>query len=389
MTEGVNTTRPARRFTAGLAACFVATAGVIALAWPDRDASSIAVDYQMEDDRILASGLQAAPERESLQNSRAGAAGLTARDYLERLSRTGDARYLRYAKMALDGAGTDFPTTFDRMMLTARILQAEHNFSSAADTLRQALAIRGNSAEALLLLSDSLRRGGFPADARAACVQLALIGESALAKWCGIQVLQSLGAVQRAYEAQQGFMNTLDSMPIETRVWALSVAADSAAYATASDEAYALYVKALSLGESTLALRLAFADFLIDDGRYGEVADVLAADRAITAALLRVAIANNRIDNVERSPAVASVEASLQMAATTNDETRLRDRAIWELGFRGDADAAHDLALANWTIQKAYEDFALLRDAAAAAGRTDTLAMLDDWLAKAVAGGRS
>ncbi len=385
MNDALRNDRRARRISAGMAFCVVATLGVLVTAWNDRGKSTAAVTYDLVDEQVLAKNLTTAP----IAGHRAliaDEAEEIVRGHLRTLSLTGDSRYLRYAKSTLEAAGLESSAPFSHRMLKARILQTEHEFNAAADLLAQALDGARDHAEAWLLLSDSLQRAGRITEARGACLNVALSGAPLMAQWCGIQILQAAGRTAQAYEASLRLAESIAQLPEASQPWALAIAADAAAETGRTEQALSYLETAMSIRPSTLALRLAAADLLIEAARPGDVAQLLGSDTDNISALVRLALAEQALGEPPRSALVDRVEASFEVAAMTGDELTLRDRAIWDLKIRNDARAALDNALANWQVQKAGEDTALLREAATAARDQRTLDMLDDWLAQAMTG---
>ena len=68
------------------------------------------------------------------------------RNYLNRFSNSGDARYLRYAVASLNSISRNNSNSTDIHLLQARILQSQHRFAAAANTLR----LRASSRRVLL-----------------------------------------------------------------------------------------------------------------------------------------------------------------------------------------------------------------------------------------------
>lgn len=377
-------TSQVRQYKAGLALCVAATLAVAFVAWPDRERQPAAIDYLVPDDRVYVDGIDVAVRNGSGEVS----AGLEqTKTYLRRLSETGDARYLRYAKSAMNSLPDNTSGSLERFILQARILQSEHQFESAAKILQRVTATTPASREAWLLLSDTLRRSGRLPEARTACFNLALSGATTLAQWCGLQILQSTGNSQRAYELSKSLLPAALQLPDNAYVWALQVAGDSATGAGNLAEAIKLYERAAEFQPSTLALRLAYADLLIDAGRYSEATALLEQDRLNTSALVRILIAQKKAGKRVDADARARVEQSFADASQyPQNDTRYRDQAIWSLNFHDDPDSALEFAKRNWAQQKGNEDLDLLRTAAVAAEDTETIAELNAWQSEVASG---
>lgn len=375
-----NLNQGGRRFPAGLLACLLMTAGVLVIASPGRQTEPAAVQWDLADDRILADGLPPSAAGARLDASGAVAVPDAVRTHLSRLAASGDPRHLRYGWAALSGAPAAGADAVELAVLEARLLQSEHRFDAAASRLRDAVAARPGNAEAWLLLSDVLRRGGHVDEARRACLRVALAGAPVLGHWCAVQALQSVGNYDRAMAASDRLLPGVDRLPAPSRRWALEVAADAAIGARDPVRAVDLYRRAHAIGEPPFALRLAFADALIDSGRHAEVFAILRDDVKNVSALVRIAIASRAIG--EPLPPADLAYLDSVMAADGRDGTdvlRLRDAAVWALRYRGDPLKALDLALRNWAAQKGAEDARLLRTAAIAAGDREAQILLHEW----------
>lgn len=388
MSEAVNSkTRQARRFSAGLAACVVATIGIAILASPGRDTGAAPVDYVMPAEQVYVDGISAT----DLQAPASGHGVLgQAKTYLQRLSETGDARYLRYAKASMRARPESESGSVDSLILEARTLQAEHHFEAAAEILERATTAQPRSGEAWLLLSDTFRRSGRIPSARSACFQLALNGHSTLAQWCGLQLLQSTGDERQAYEISQALLSSADQLPASARAWALEIAAEAAVAVDRPHEAADLYDRALRVKEPSLALRLAYADLLLDEGRFSEVESILEHDTLNTSALVRIVVAQKRSGGPVNTAMKNRLETSFANASKYADhDTSFRDQAIWALEFYEDPQAALEFAKRNWSQQKGSEDRALLHAVAMAAGDSATIAELEAWLSESALADKS
>lgn len=294
------------------------------------------------------------------------------RDLLRQFSLTGNSRYLRYASARHATLSNGDASTSDWQLLHARLLQAQHRFAETAAVLRQLVEVEPDRIEAWLLLADALRRAGEHAEARATCMRLALVGAADIAQWCAIPLLQMAGTTTaddgRAYRIASSLNTRNADYPPALRRWTLEIIAEAAFTAGHLSEAARYYEEAMLLGESTMALRLAYADTLLRSGRNDRVLELLHADDDNIAALIRVAIASRGLG---MGPDVATLKrielAFAGLTPTAVEDVRLRDKSVYELYYKENPATALLYAAANWQQQKGPEDLALLKNAARAA----------------------
>jgi hypothetical protein len=299
---------------------------------------------------------------------------------LRQYALTGDARFLGYASGALGAWRHDREPPQPVWMLRARILQAEHRFRPAADELLRMLAVHDDSAEALLLTADALRRAGEVAAAKSICLRLGLTGRALLARYCAADVLLSLGQPARAFAAISAQPVPAQHQDDALRQWGLAVKADAAAAAGETQVAEALYLEALALPDAGIALHASYADLLLDDARPRDALQALGNLPAADAVLLRRAIAAKRLQRPEAARLGQELRRRFAQADQFGvDRLHLRERAMFALFFDNDAEAALELAVANWEVQKSFEDAELLVQAATAAGELDKVRAIDRW----------
>lgn len=379
-----NANQEVRRFPVGLLACLFMTVCVVVVARTERVTEIVPIRWDTAGDDFVADGLTPATLGIGSDRARTPESLLA---HLRRLAATGDARHLRYARAELAEAREARGNAARLDVIEARLLQSEHRFDESAELLRRVLRARPTDAEGWLLLSDVLLRAGRVDESRRACLRLALAGAPALGHWCAVQALQSVGDYRQADETSLRLLPAVDGLPAAARRWALEVAAESAVGAGDPDRAIALYRRALALGESPLALRIALADALIDAGRHHEVTEILERDRNNLAARVRMAIAGRATGARLAQADVDDLDEALdRRRGDARHVARPRDAAVWALRYRGDPRAALELAQQNWDEQKGAEDSRLLRAAALAAGDGDAQVRLYEWQQRRRAG---
>ena len=296
---------------------------------------------------------------------------------------SGDARFLGYAEGALAPWREAMNPPRSVWLLRGRILQTQHRFADAGSDLDRLLAAHGDSVEARLLAADAWRRVGDIGRARSRCAGLVFAGWPYLARYCAADILLSLGKVEEAHEVLTSGVTVSADVPAETVQWTLAVAADVATAADRIDEARSLFEQTLAIPGAGIALHVAYADLLLGEGRPQDAVDALSDLPDADAVLLRRAIAARRLGLDSFDQLRERLRARFADAGAF-DTTRLhlREQALFELLVEDNPHAALALAEENWTLQKSWEDAALLIQAARAAGRPEAAHPVKDWRSK-------
>lgn len=363
--DNYRTRRPPSGALFGLLACAIATMVVVAVAFENRPASPVAVSYNLPDAQVLAT-----PQFDARTGMEPGL-------LLERFYRTGDARYLNYARAVLGGRQAQ-PVA--DAIIRIRLESAEHRFSSAAQLATSVLDQAPRNVEARLLRTDALRRIGDIAGARRDCLALAMAVDTAVGHWCAVQILVSEGRVSAAYEAAQKLSSAGIRTTTATERWTAAIIAEAAALSGHREHAMEIYDRLVASRQADLSARLAYADLLIAEGRPGKVSGLLARDTGRLPAQVRIAIALKRQNEAPDLRLESGIESAF--AGMSPDETgdlRLRDRALFELHYNEQPQLALRYALANWEQQKGPEDLSLLAETATAANDWDALEIVSQW----------
>jgi hypothetical protein len=126
-------------------------------------------------------------------------------------------------------------------------------------------------------------------------------------------------------------------------------------------------------------LLTAYADFLLRQGRVGEVISLLETAPPADTILLRLALAERRAGR-DATEHVATLRYRLELALDGRDLAHAREAAFFALYLLDDPERALVLALANWDVQREAIDARLVIDAAAAAHDPAAAAPVAGWL---------
>ncbi|MGW8394547.1 tetratricopeptide repeat protein [Pseudoduganella sp. HUAS MS19] len=305
-----------------------------------------------------------------------------ARRYIELGRAASDPRYFGYAQAALAPWWMSPAPPVPILLLRATLLQSGHHFAAAVRDLDAVTrADPGNAQAWLTLATVQVVRGEYDAAVRS-CGRLSSLAGQLASITCLANARAASGqlaaserllalAVEHSGIARGGEpASRRDAADAGLRLWAMTLLGELAARRGDAGRAEARWRRALALAPGDSYVLGAYADLLLDQGRYAEVQVLLRDHVRIDGLLLRYAIAA-RSAPLASAPAVAGAVAELQArfeaAARRGDAIHQREQARFELHLRHNARAALALALANWQVQKEPADLRILLEAALAA----------------------
>lgn len=303
-----------------------------------------------------------------------------ARRYIEQARIEGDPRYLGYAQAALAPwyALADPPEPV--RVLRATLRQSTHQFGPALADLDAVVRRDSDNAQAWLTRATVLMVTGQYDAARASCMRLYSRAAALAVKAC----LASVGAVSgqaRASQAmlQAAFVRYPEADP-GLRLWVLTLLAEMAERGGDNAAAAGYFKQALASNDADSYLLGAYADFLLDRGRAGDVIALLKDRTRVDALLLRYALALRQRNAPGAAAASDALRDRFDAAMMRGDTVHRREQARFELALRGDPKAAVRLAKLNWAVQKEPADLRILVEAAAASGDPEAARLARDWI---------
>ena len=297
-----------------------------------------------------------------------GAAFALVKRYIEMGRAESDPRYYGYAEAALAAWLDQDQPLPEALVLSATLHQNRHEFPAALAELSHALARQPRLAQAWLTRAVILEvQGDYPAALRS-CLPLAKLAPPLTAAVCVNSALSLSGQAETAYGRLALALQSLPGADEAERQWALTSLAEIAARLGRSDEADRHFQAALALKQRSSYLLATYADFLLDQGRCGEVEALLKDDTRADNLLLRLTLAEQCLDAPELSAHADALKDRFAASRLRGDATHQGDEARFRLHVLKDAQAALDLALANWTVQREPRDARIVLEAALAAG---------------------
>ena len=297
--------------------------------------------------------------------------------------RLGDPRFLGHAEAAL----APWPMQSappEIMLLRAVILQSYHDFAGSIAALDRVLAARPANLQAWLTLASVHQVQADYRDATYDCGQFATHTFGLAPDVCTASVMALSGHAAIALQAVSVSLaeNTREaaSNP-DVGAWAMTLAAE-VAERLGDPSAERRYRNALAADGTDPYLLGAWADWLLDHGRAGEVIALLRAPALtrIDPLLLRLALAEQAAGDPALDADVADLAARFETSRLRGDTIHRREQARFELHLEHQPRRALATAQANWATQREPADARILLEAAIAAGDPRAAEPVLDWL---------
>lgn len=268
------------------------------------------------------------------------------------------------------------------LLLRATIRQSRHEFAAAITDLQQLLAQQPTQAQAWLDLAGLQQVTGNLPDAARSCEHVIASGVAQVGAVCAAQVAGSRGQAQASYATLDRLLSedALRGQPAAVRGWALTLTAELAARLGQAPAAERRFRESLAVQPNDAYTLAAFADFLLDQQRPGEVLELIVPDSNVDALLLRRAQAELARADASANRSANTLAQRFAALRERGDRVHLREEARYYLSITQQPDLALAAALENWALQKEPVDARLVLDAAAAAGQPSAAEPVLAWL---------
>lgn len=294
-----------------------------------------------------------------------------------------DPRYYGYAQAALAPWWEQSPPPSEVLLLRAVLRQNRHDFIGALDDLRQVLATQPRHAQAWLTQAVIQQVQGEPVAALRSCLAFQRIAPSLLSSACLNGALARSGQAQFASANLHHALENTGEANSEERLYALTVLAEIAEQLGDAPAAEQHFRAALKLGRRSVYLLSAYADFLLDQNRPAEVCDLLRDEQRADNLLLRLALAERRLDDPAWHYHAEMLEARFTAARQRGDGVHIAGEARFRLDLRQQPQEALALAQRNWAQQQREpQDARLLLEAALATGQPTAAREVLDWISR-------
>ncbi|MGD9656337.1 MAG: hypothetical protein AB7U61_01645, partial [Methylocystis sp.] len=200
---------------------------------------------------------------------------------------------------------------------------------------------------------------------------------------CLCDVASLMGGSREAAEALEQTLEARTEATPEKRRWALTILAEIAARRGETQRAELSFKTALETAMPTAYLLAAYADFLLDEERFADAATLLSGQARIDAALLRLALAEQRLGSEGLAEHVSQIEERFAASRRRGEAFHLGDEARFTLYLLRNPSKALDLAKRNWRVQRAPADARILYEAAVVAGDAEAAGKARAFLTRA------
>ena len=316
-------------------------------------------DHRMQDIRKLAALIAQSPGDENR------ALTLASRQLALGVAES-DPRFVGYAQGTLAPWWHGSDPSIPLQVLRARILQAQHNFTSAKQDLEQVLHKDPNYVEAHLVLAGVDEATGDLGPASQHCAEAGRIRPSLAAIACAASVDSVSGYADRAYASLTLATSRARSKDPVLQSWALTVLAEIEDRRN-DPGAGQHFTDALAQHPNDVYILTAYADYLLAHDRAADVSRLLAGKERIDALLLRLAIAARDTGDSRLPDYIVALADRYTAAQALGQSLHLRDESRFELDLRGNSSRALELARQNWAVQRTPLDARIYLAAAQAA----------------------
>ncbi len=266
------------------------------------------------------------------------------------------------------------------LVIQATILQYRHQFGAARGLLQKTLEIDPRNAQAWLTLATLDMVQGEYATAARDCGQVSNHAGIDIGLACLGNLRSYTGQARQSLALLTQVETAAGRAPSSYQAWVQGLLAESAERLGDWPLAETHYRAALRLQPQDNYLLVAYADFLLDRSRPGEVLPLLADHTQSDTAFLRLALAQSALhsDQVQRYTWIMA--ARFEALRQRGSEYFGREESRFALELQHAPHAALDMALRNWQVQRAPWDARVVLEAALAAKQPAAAASVLDFL---------
>jgi tetratricopeptide (TPR) repeat protein len=299
--------------------------------------------------------------------------------YIKQGRSEGDPRFLGQAQATLALWWNEPSPPPAALLLRATIRQNAHDFDQALADLDQLLTLQPTNAQAWLTKASILQVQARYDEARRACQRLARLAAPHVLVGC----LSDIGGMTgQSVKSKDLLRQALSDSALSgrERIWIATIQAEIATRTGAIEEAEQSFAEAFKTGIKDQYLLGAYADFLLDQGRYRDVVSLVQHETKSDGLLLRLALAEQALD----LPWFQNHKAELASRFTASRErgtaTHVREEARFTLMLQHDAQQALPLAQDNWNVQREPADARILLQCAIEAKNSAAAQPVIEWL---------
>ncbi|WP_352336405.1 tetratricopeptide repeat protein [Psychrobacter sp. 16-MNA-CIBAN-0192] len=292
---------------------------------------------------------------------------------LERAYLQGDPRALGQAQAQL-AQTTD--ENVDTLMLRARALQSDHQFSEAKAILTQILNKEADHPDALLTLSSLLVVQGQFEEAMRHCNKLNDASLRVYQLACIAQIQSMTGQLTQAKTTLNGLASLAPGLDPSTARWIYLMQADAAL--RSKDISLATQVFGVMDGQTVPAL-MARADWLLKHGYYEKTRQLLQNHTDKDALLLKLITAQIKLHDPDAKKNLALMKDRIEVWRVRGENAHMREQATYAV-LSNQNDLALKLAQENWQQQRETADILIYATAAIKAGSEKDIKLIRQFI---------
>ncbi len=299
--------------------------------------------------------------------------------YIEQGRSEGDPRFLGQAQATLNPWWNEPSPPPAALLLRATIRQNAHDFNQALADLDQLLTLQPTNAQAWLTKASILQVQARYNEARRACQRLARLAAPHVLVGC----LSDIGGMSgQSGKSKDLLRQTLADSALSgrERIWIATILAEIATRTGVIEEAEQAFAEAFKVGIKDQYLLGAYADFLLDQGRYRDVVAMLQHETKADGLLLRLALAEQALNIPWFQNHKAELASRFSAGRERGTATHVREEARFMLTILHDAQQALPLARANWNVQREPADARILLESALQARDSVAAQPVIEWL---------
>lgn len=299
--------------------------------------------------------------------------------YIEQGRSEGDPRFLGQAQATLALWWSEPSPPPAVLLLRATIRQNAHDFDQALADLDQLLTVQPTNAQAWLTKASILQVQARYDEARRACHRLGRLAARHVLVGC----LGDIGGMTgQAAKSKELLRQTLSDPALSghERIWVATILAETATRTGAIEEAEQAFTEAYKVGIKDQYLLGAYADFLLDQGRYRDVLSLLQHETKADGLLLRLVLAEQALNIPWFQNHKAKLASRFSASRERGTSTHVREEARFTLTILHDAQQALPLARANWNVQREPADARIFLQCAIEARNSAAAQPVIEWL---------
>ncbi|MGH8566818.1 MAG: tetratricopeptide repeat protein [Gammaproteobacteria bacterium] len=286
--------------------------------------------------------------------------------YVESGQVQADPRFYGYAQAVLSPWWGLANPPSEVLLLRAAIRQSRHEFDTALQDLSRLLERDPRDPQAWLMQAVIfIVRADYQA-ARQACEALARLRLGFLAFSCMGSVASLSGQAKGGYDLLVLAKTQSQGATEPERVRLETLLGKAADRMGDRQRAEGHFQEAQRLGPHDAYLLGAYADFLLDQGRAGEVVALLREETRVDGLLLRLTLAEREIGAPGKEAHMEDLRARFAASRRRGDSLHQGEEARFLLHLVDQPRAALALAKANWAVQREPRDARILLEAALA-----------------------